>query len=63
MHQQREDLDILFRRTAPEAVLKNIRAYTGIQQKKIYELDADIYTEEAYDHYSLLNLPTLCGIR
>lgn len=57
MHQQREDLDILFRRTAPEAVLKNIRAYTGIQQKKIYELDADIYTEEAYDHYSLLNLP------
>lgn len=58
MHQQRENLDILFRRTMPEAVLREIR--TGnvlLKEKDILSVGFDDYTYNAYDRYSLLNLP------
>ena len=56
MHQCREDLDILFRRTTPEIVLKSIRDGSTLRGKKELAVNADNYPYEAYDRYSLLNL-------
>lgn len=57
MYQQRENLDIVFRRTMPETVLNSIRKKTSFfgQSDRLYA-DASRYTEQAYDHYALLNL-------
>ncbi len=57
MHQERENLDILFRRTAPEIVLDNIRSYGQIIKKCPINVDAADYSKNAYEHYSTLNLP------
>lgn len=58
MYQDREDLDILFRRTPPEAVWKKIRSGVDFAGRKlVYDVDAGHYSYEAYNHYSLLNLP------
>jgi len=57
MHQQRETLDIIFRRTVPETILHKIRSGdTLISGDSIHDIAYDHYTSEAYDHYSLLNL-------
>ena len=57
MHQEREDLDILFRRTMPEAVLNKIRSGNVlIKSKRSVEAGVDAYAYSVYDHYSLLNL-------
>ncbi len=58
MYQNREDLDILFRRTPPETILKKIRSGRNLTgDKLVYGVDAGHYSYEAYNHYSLLNLP------
>lgn len=58
MHQQRENLDILFRRTVPEAVLQEIRSGNTLSRdKNLFTVGFDNYTDKAYDRYSLLNLP------
>ncbi|MCM1088907.1 MAG: hypothetical protein NC419_12170 [Muribaculaceae bacterium] len=57
MHQRREDLDILFRRTPPEIVLESIRSGNVFWERKKWTVDAQQYPCEAYDRYSLLNLP------
>ncbi len=55
MHQERENLDIIFRRTAPEVVLENIRLYN--QEKKYpFIADAFQYSFTTYEHYATLNL-------
>jgi len=56
MYQQGEDLDIVFRRTAPEKVLQSLRSFNAIDLKG-GGVNADAYPDTAYDHYSLLNLP------
>lgn len=57
MHQQRENLDILFRRTVPETVLQEIReGNTLIRSKDSFTVSFDRYADNAYDRYSLLNL-------
>ncbi|MDE5698543.1 MAG: hypothetical protein K2I96_14225 [Lachnospiraceae bacterium] len=57
MHQEQEDLDILFRRTMPEAVLKRIRSGSVlVKQKDSAAVGFDDYAVSAYDRYSLLNL-------
>jgi len=54
---QRNDLDTLFRQTAPEAVLKTIRSGRSLlESSQAYKISADDYPGEAYDHFSLLNL-------
>lgn len=58
MHQQRENIDILFRRTVPETVLQEIRAgEVLLKEKHLFTVGFDNYTYKAYDRYSLLNLP------
>lgn len=57
MHQERENLDILFRRTAPETVLENIRTYGRFAMKYPLQADAQSYAYETYEHYSTLNMP------
>lgn len=59
MHQMREDIDILFRRTAPEMVLENIRTSGRPGRKKtlVSEVGIDCYSYLAYEHYAALNLP------
>lgn len=59
MHQKREDIDILFRRTAPEMVLENIHTTGTFQGKKTLasEVGIDRYSYLAYEHYAALNLP------
>lgn len=58
MHQRRENLDIIFRRTAPEAVLSGIRKkMTLLDKKNPLHVDACNYPVHAYTHYSLLNMP------
>lgn len=58
MHQQRENLDILFRRTVPEAVLQEIRAgEVLLKEKQLFTVGFDHYTYNTYDRYALLNLP------
>ena len=56
MHQERENLDILFRRTAPEIVLDNIRTYGRIFKECRLKADVENYDKNTYEHYSLLNL-------
>lgn len=68
MHQQREDIDIIFRRTVPEKVLQEIRSGdTLITKKDSCAVSVDNYTHGAYDRYSRLNLteytPTEVGMR
>ncbi len=55
MHQERENLDILFRRTAPEIVLDNIRTYGQIFKECQLKADVSNYDKNTYEHYSLLN--------
>ncbi len=57
MHKQREDLDLLFRRTTPETVLSNIidQCYYGVKAKLC--LNYNNYSYEAYDHFAMLNFP------
>ena len=58
MYQQRENLDILFRRTVPESVLQAIREGNSmVREKNLFTVSVDNYTDEAYDRYALLNLP------
>lgn len=57
MHQQREDLDIIFRRTIPESVLRKIRSGdTLLMEKDSYVVSVESYTDDAYARYSRLNL-------
>lgn len=57
MHQERENLDILFRRTAPEAVLENIRQYGMFSAGCPLRADAMSYPYQTYEHYLSLNMP------
>lgn len=57
MYQQQENLDILFRRTAPELVLENIKSQTLNNDKVPLNVGVMTYSAEAYEHYSGLNLP------
>lgn len=56
MQQGRNDLDILFRQTLPEAILEGIRYNTKIGSSDSVSVDANAYTYTAYEHYSALNL-------
>lgn len=57
MYQQRENLDVIFRRTTPEIVLNSIRKKRSFFSKsdKLHT-DSNHYPEQVYDHYALLNL-------
>lgn len=57
MHQERENLDILFRKTAPEIILKNIMQYRHVTGN--CQLTANImeYPYITYDHYAALSMP------
>ena len=55
MNQERENLDILFRMTAPEIVLDNIRTYGQIFKECQLKADVSNYDKNTYEHYSLLN--------
>ena len=57
MHQERENLDILFRRTAPETVLENIRLYGQFFKRYSLQADAENYDYITYEQYASLNLP------
>lgn len=59
MHQMRENIDILFRRTAPEMVLENIRMNGDKRGGKtlVSAVGVDAYSYLAYEHYAALNLP------
>lgn len=62
MHQIREDLDVLFRRTLPEAVLHNIvdnsKYLKDGKIKKLYQITGiNGYEDGAYEHFARLNLP------
>lgn len=59
MHQIREELDILFRRTLPEAVLESIRHFGEIPNNSNFYENIDIldYSFNAFKHYSQLNFP------
>lgn len=57
MHQERENLDILFRRTAPETVLDNIRQYGTFSAGCPLQADAMSYSYQTYEHYLSLNMP------
>lgn len=56
MHQTREDLDILFRKTAPEAVLKHLRMLCAFGEDKKMVARIDEYGQDTYSHYATLNL-------
>lgn len=56
MHQERENLDILFRRTAPETVLDNIRKYGTFSAGCPLQADAMSYSYQTYEHYLSLNM-------
>lgn len=57
MHQQREDLDILFRKTAPEMVLQHIRKFGTMQSESLFEVGLENYPQRVYEHYAPSNLP------
>ena len=56
MHQIREDLDIVFRRTAPEIVLNGILSKRIFSPEKKMVAEAERYGEDAYCHYAPLNM-------
>ena len=57
MHQQREDLDILFRKTIPEAILQNLWIDRFRKASGGINVSGTEYSKEAYTHFSWLNLP------
>ncbi len=57
MRQERENLDILFRRITPELVLENIRQYWTCEKENLFRIDAYSYCPQIYDHYAVMNLP------
>ena len=56
MYQEREDLDIIFRRTLPETVLENLRLYGNLSVKYPLKAGAKEYSLKTYEHFSTLNL-------
>lgn len=56
MHQIREDMDILFRRTLPEIVLENLRMYNRFNYVYPLKVDTKKYSYKAYEHFSAWNL-------
>lgn len=56
MYQTRENLDILFRKTMPEIVLENIRAYKTAFASYRLEANASAYAKNTFEHYAYLNL-------
>lgn len=57
MHQERENLDIIFRRTLPEVVLESIRECDYFYKRPTFFVDAKDYSQVAYRHFSVLNMP------
>lgn len=56
-HQSRENLDILFRRTAPEAVLETLRHGYNVSKKKPFlSVGNGDYGERIFRHYAEQNL-------
>ena len=54
--QKRENLDIIFRRTPPRLILKEITGYiTGVKKTDVH-VSVDNYSEKAYDYFGQLNL-------
>lgn len=56
MHTERENLDIVFRRTTPESILKNIHTIYELSQSPEFILNARMYSKEAYEHFSPMNM-------
>lgn len=56
MHQERENLDILFRRTAPETVLNNIKHYKSFSEEHQLIANTMEYPYMTYDHYASINM-------
>lgn len=54
-HLERENLDVIFLRTAPECILDKIRAYNDGFTHTFLSADAMTYPLEVYDHFGLLN--------
>lgn len=57
MHQIRENLDILLRRTAPEEILHTIRSYTS--SENFFSEEEEVYSFHRYESYAGLNLEEL----
>lgn len=55
MHQEREDLDILFRRTSPELVLEHIRTFGKCVKERAFVPGVEEYTQAVYAHYAPMN--------
>lgn len=55
MHQEREDLDILFRRTSPEIVLEHIRTFGRCVKEGKFVPGVEEYTQSVYEHYAPMN--------
>lgn len=63
MHQERENLDIIFRRRTPESLLDDIRVYyrTNQEEKRQPALPYEIDSFEKYDYFGVFNLPGYSG--
>lgn len=57
MHKQREDLDLIFRRTTPEIVLANIMSKSFNAEKASLDLSFNAYTYKVYDHFAVSSFP------
>lgn len=56
MHQERENLDIIFRRTTPEVVLENIRESSRFNPSRNLVARAEKYPFSTYERYASLSL-------
>ncbi len=56
MHQDRENLDIIFRRTTPEMILSSIENYRKFQHNCKYKIGITDYSEKAYQHFGAFSM-------
>lgn len=56
-HLERENLDVIFLKTAPESILNKIREDCGDAVHTLLSADARTYPLEVYDHFGFLNFP------
>jgi len=54
-HIERENLDVIFLKTAPESILNRIREHNHASVHTFLSADARIYPFAVYDHFGLLN--------
>ena len=63
MHQERENLDIIFRRRTPESLLDDIRKFYrtshGNDKQNVFPYEIDSF--EKYDYFGAFNLPGYSG--